>query len=95
MQVCRVLRAYYLSAQESASVAGNLLSHVTGDVTRKHPGFQAKEARLRVEEALGACLLPSLQLIPANPAVGQGIWEVLSLLPYEVSMIFSLLLFLY
>ncbi|KAI0514027.1 hypothetical protein KFK09_010060 [Dendrobium nobile] len=82
-KVCRVLRAYYLSAQESASVAGNLLSHVTGDVTRKHPGFQAKEARLRIEEALGACLLPSLQLIPANPAVGQGIWEVLSLLPYE------------
>lgn len=33
---------------------------------------------------MGSCLLPSLQLIPGNPAVGQGIWEVLSLLPYEV-----------
>lgn len=46
-------------------------------------GARAKEAKLRVEEALGKCVLPSLQLIPANPAVGQVIWEVLSLLPYE------------
>jgi hypothetical protein len=26
-------------------------------------------------------------LIPANPAVGQEIWEVMSLLPYEVGLI--------
>ncbi|XP_073103404.1 THO complex subunit 2 isoform X2 [Elaeis guineensis] len=63
-KVCRVLRAYYLSAQELA-------------------GPRAKEAKLRVEEALGKCVLPSLQLIPANPAVGQVVWDVLSLLPYE------------
>ncbi|XP_008787914.2 THO complex subunit 2-like isoform X2 [Phoenix dactylifera] len=63
-KVCRVLRAYYLCAEELA-------------------GLRAKQAKLRVEEALGKCVLPSLQLIPANPAVGQVIWEVLSLLPYE------------
>ena len=45
---------------------------------------EAGTRRLRIEEALGTCLLPSLQLIPANPAVGQEIWEVMSLLPYEV-----------
>lgn len=38
----------------------------------------------RIEEALGSCLLPSLQLIPANPAVDMEIWGVLSLLTYEV-----------
>ncbi|CAD6214833.1 unnamed protein product [Miscanthus lutarioriparius] len=37
----------------------------------------------RIEEALGSCLFPSLQLIPANPAVDMEIWGVLSLLPYE------------
>ncbi|KAK8947300.1 hypothetical protein KSP39_PZI006604 [Platanthera zijinensis] len=82
-KVCRVLKAYYLSAQESLSVTGNLVSNVHGDVSSKHPFLRAKEARLKVEEALGTCLLPSLQLIPANPAIGQEIWEVLSLLPYE------------
>lgn len=41
----------------------------------------------RIEEALGSCLLPSLQLIPANPAVDMEIWGVLSLLPYEVRSI--------
>lgn len=50
----------------------------------KAPRMHLKEARLRVEEALGTCLLPSLQLVPANPAVGQEIWEVMCLLPYEV-----------
>lgn len=50
----------------------------------KVPRLHLKEARLRVEEALGTCLLPSLQLVPANPAIGQEIWEVMSLLPYEV-----------
>nr|GEX99051.1 THO complex subunit 2 isoform X1 [Tanacetum cinerariifolium] len=42
-----------------------------------------KEARLNIEEALGTCLLPLLELIPANLAVGQEIWVVLSILPYE------------
>lgn len=52
----------------------------------KVPRMHLKEARLRVEEALGTCLLPSLQLVPANPAVGQEIWEVMCLLPYEVRL---------
>ncbi|KAJ3678301.1 hypothetical protein LUZ60_002104 [Juncus effusus] len=43
-----------------------------------------KFREIRVTEALSSCLLPSLQLIPANPAIGQEIWEVLSLLSYEV-----------
>ncbi|KAI3700101.1 hypothetical protein L2E82_44717 [Cichorium intybus] len=73
-KVCRVLRGYYQSAVKSSSnLEGN------GTTSRLH----LKEARLNLEEALGACLLPSLQLIPANPAVGQEIWAVLSLLPYE------------
>ncbi|KAL5722007.1 THO complex subunit 2 [Ranunculus cassubicifolius] len=67
-KVCRVLRGYYLSALELSGSSGG----------------SSVQARLRVEEALGTCLLPSLQLIPANPAVGQEIWEVLSLLPYDV-----------
>ncbi|XP_044488002.1 THO complex subunit 2 isoform X2 [Mangifera indica] len=71
-KVCRVLRGYYVSALE--------LVNCDDDVPRQH----LKEARSRVEEALGTCLLPSLQLIPANPAVGQEIWEVMNLLPYEV-----------
>lgn len=53
----------------------------------RNPRLHLKEARTRLEEALGACLLPSLQLIPANPAVGQEIWEVMNLLPYEVGVI--------
>lgn len=53
------------------------------EVSRVH----LKEVRLRVEEALGTCLLPSLQLVPANPAVGHEIWEVMSLLPYEVDLL--------
>lgn len=44
-------------------------------------------AMSRIEEALRTCLLPSLQLVPANPAVGMEIWEVMSLLPYEVGLI--------
>lgn len=71
-----MLRAHYLSAQEHVGKPSELAS--------RDPRLRMKEARLRVEEALGTCLLPSLQLIPANPAVGQEIWEVLSLLPYEV-----------
>ncbi len=52
----------------------------------RDPRLRLKEARSRIEEALGTCLLPSLQLIPANPAVGQEIWEVMNLLPYEVGL---------
>ncbi|XP_057417817.1 THO complex subunit 2 isoform X2 [Lotus japonicus] len=81
-KVCRVLRGYYLSALELVNRGNGALnpqSHVTGS-----PHLHLKDARLRVEDALGACLLPSLQLIPANPAVGQEIWELMSLLPYEV-----------
>jgi THO complex subunit 2 len=78
MQVCRVLRSYYSAALASASSpVSNASDGVENDRRRK-------EARLRVEEALGACLLPSLQLLPANPAVGLEIWDVMSLLPYEV-----------
>ncbi|KAK7398843.1 hypothetical protein VNO78_10016 [Psophocarpus tetragonolobus] len=81
-KVCRALRGYFLSALE-------LVSHGNGALNFQlqvpgNPHLHLKEARLRVEDALGACLLPSLQLIPANPAVGQEIWELMSLLPYEV-----------
>lgn len=82
-KVCRVLRGYYLSARDlvgsgagafnSESLSGNRVPHL-----------HLNEAKLRIEDALGTSLLPSLQLIPANPAVGQEIWEVMSLLPYEV-----------
>ncbi|XP_043721403.1 THO complex subunit 2 [Telopea speciosissima] len=80
-KVCRVLRGYYLSAVELVAGGGATLC---GDRGSRDPRLHLKEARMRVEEALGTCLLPSLQLIPANPAVGQEIWEVMSLLPYEV-----------
>ncbi|CAI9096818.1 OLC1v1033039C1 [Oldenlandia corymbosa var. corymbosa] len=84
-KVCRVLRGYYLSALElstngDGAVSSNIV-HVGGN---RNPRLYLKDARLRIEGALGACLLPSLQLIPANPAVGQEIWELLNLLPYEV-----------
>lgn len=85
-QVCRVLRGYYLSALELVNCgdgSSNPEPHMDGN---RVPHQRLKEARLRVEEALGACLLPSLQLIPANPAVGQEIWEVMNLLPYEVGL---------
>ncbi|XP_076922275.1 THO complex subunit 2-like [Bidens hawaiensis] len=77
-KVCRVLRGYYLSALKCV-VSGDDINLSENRTPRLH----LKEARLNLEEALGACLLPSLQLIPANPAVGQEIWAVLSLLPYE------------
>uniref|UniRef100_A0A0D9V9I6 THO complex subunit 2 n=1 Tax=Leersia perrieri TaxID=77586 RepID=A0A0D9V9I6_9ORYZ len=64
-KVCKVLKAYYLSAKDSTRTSGVM------------------SPDSRVEEALGSCLLPSLQLIPANPAVDMEIWGVLSLLPYE------------
>ncbi|XP_019437447.1 PREDICTED: THO complex subunit 2-like isoform X2 [Lupinus angustifolius] len=74
-KVCRVLRGYYLSALE-------LVSRRDGGALNPH--LHLKDARLRVDDALGTCLLPSLQLIPANPAVGHEIWELMNLLPYEV-----------
>ncbi|KAF3432078.1 hypothetical protein FNV43_RR26817 [Rhamnella rubrinervis] len=83
-KVCRVLRGYYLSAlQLVSSGEGNLNSEAESGGNRV-PRLHLKDASSRIEEALGTCLLPSLQLIPANPAVGQEIWEVMSLLPYEV-----------
>ncbi|KAG6738584.1 hypothetical protein POTOM_058204 [Populus tomentosa] len=83
-KVCRVLRGYYMSALElvdSGDGAQNGELLIPGN---RVPRLHLREARSRVEEALGACLLPSLQLVPANPAVGQEIWEVMNLLPYEV-----------
>ncbi|KAI4379074.1 hypothetical protein MLD38_005413 [Melastoma candidum] len=83
-KVCRVLRGYYQSALELLGKDAKALppSFLNGE--NKVPRLHLKEARLRVEEALGTCLLPSLQLVPANPAIGQEIWEVMNLLPYEV-----------
>lgn len=90
-QVCRVLRRYYQSAQELHDISsGGLAEFNDGE---RDPRLQLKEAKLRIEEALGTCVLPSLQLIPANPAVGQGIWELMSLLPYEVIALFCSLSF--
>lgn len=84
-KVCRVLRGYYSSAIEFVnSVESGPNPELVMPAGNRVPHLHLKEARLRIEEALGTCLLPSLQLIPANPAVGQGIWEVMNLLPYEV-----------
>ncbi|XVE91824.1 hypothetical protein REPUB_Repub01dG0045100 [Reevesia pubescens] len=83
-KVCRVLRGYYLSAIELAANANGASNGETVANGYRNPRLHLKEARSRVEETLGACLLPSLQLVPANPAVGQEIWEVMNLLPYEV-----------
>lgn len=74
-QVCRVLKAYYLSSKDSTRAASVV------------------PPESRIEEALGSCLLPSLQLIPANPAVDMEIWGVLSLLPNEVCHIISFLFY--
>ncbi|XP_068661475.1 THO complex subunit 2-like isoform X2 [Aristolochia californica] len=82
-KVCRVLRGYYLSAKELVSSGSGAIVR-EGSLGTREPRLVLKEAWMRVEEALGTCLLPSLQLIPANPAVGQEIWELMSLLPYEV-----------
>ncbi|TQE00329.1 hypothetical protein C1H46_014056 [Malus baccata] len=68
----------FYTPQYSGSLYGEA-KHVSRQDTE-----QLTEARSRIEEALGTCLLPSLQLVPANPAVGQEIWEVMNLLPYEV-----------
>ncbi|KAK9750246.1 hypothetical protein RND81_02G181900 [Saponaria officinalis] len=81
-KVCRVLKAYYLSALELVGKGDGTPIAVGG--VNIVPRLHLREARSRIEEALGTCLLPSLQLVPANPAVGQEIWEVMRLLPYEV-----------
>ncbi|GMH01955.1 hypothetical protein Nepgr_003794 [Nepenthes gracilis] len=83
-KVCKVLRGHYLTALKISGHMTGGFKPDSGGSGNHVPGMNLKEARSRIEEALGSCLLPSLQLIPANPAVGHGIWEVLSLLPYEV-----------
>ncbi|XP_058182779.1 THO complex subunit 2 isoform X3 [Rhododendron vialii] len=83
-KVCRVLKGYYLSAIERVRCSDGSFDPESGSGVNGTPRLHLKEARLRIEEALGTCLLPSLQLTPANPAVGQEIWEVMNLLPYEV-----------
>ncbi|XP_057960883.1 THO complex subunit 2 [Malania oleifera] len=83
-KVCRVLRGYYLSAVEHLDACDGAWNPKPGAGGNWTPRLHLKEARARIEEALGTCLLPSLQLIPANPAVGQEIWEVMNLLSYEV-----------
>lgn len=85
MQTTRVLRAYFLCALELVSDANGAFCTHTVSVENLNPRLHLKDARLKIEEALGTCLLPSLQLIPANPAIGQEIWELMSLLPYEVA----------
>ncbi|KAL8105802.1 THO complex subunit 2 isoform X3 [Apium graveolens] len=82
-KVCRVLRGYYLSALELSKSGDGAFKSDNAPLLNKAPRMHLRDARLRIEEALGSCLLPSLQMIPANPAVGQEIWEVLNLLPYE------------
>ncbi|CAM9002540.1 unnamed protein product [Rhodiola kirilowii] len=82
-KVCRVLRSHYLSALEKNALNEDMDSEAIAEQNRLSR-LRLREARFRVEEALGKCLLPSLQFIPANPAVGQEIWEVMALLPYEV-----------
>uniref|UniRef100_A0A6M2EWN4 THO complex subunit 2 n=1 Tax=Populus davidiana TaxID=266767 RepID=A0A6M2EWN4_9ROSI len=83
-KVCRVLRGYYMSALELVDSGDGALNGESLITRNRVLRLHLREGRSMVEEALGACLLPSLQLVPANPAAGQEIWEVMSLLPYEV-----------
>ncbi|KAH8491620.1 hypothetical protein H0E87_023662 [Populus deltoides] len=83
-KVCRVLRGYYMSALELVDSGDGALNGESLIPRNRVLRLHLREGRSMVEEALGACLLPSLQLVPANPAAGQEIWEVMSLLPYEV-----------
>lgn len=89
-----MLRVYHLSALQLVNSGEGNPSSETYSVVNRAPRLHLKEARSRIEEALGTCLLPSLQLIPANPAVGQEIWEVMNLLPYEVGFTKVFYLFL-
>ena len=68
-KVCRVLRGYYSSVLALVASYEGTSSQDGGVGDRRDPRLRLKEARLNVEEALGTCLLPSLQLIPTNPAV--------------------------
>lgn len=79
-----MLKGYYLSALELVGSGEAVVNSELVNDVNQDPRLHLKEARSRIEEALATCLLPSLQLIPANPAVGQEIWEVMNLLPYEV-----------
>ncbi|RZC74870.1 hypothetical protein C5167_050352 [Papaver somniferum] len=82
-KVCRVLRGYYLSALELVNCSGGPVSLASTTAGIRDPNQHLRVAKAKVEDALGTCILPSLQLIPANPAVGQEIWELMCLLPYE------------
>jgi THO complex subunit 2 len=85
-KVCRVLRGYYEATLAHSTLVSN--SQDDGEIEKgdvRQAEKEKAEAASQLEEALGACLLPSLQLLPANPAVGLAIWEVMTLLPYEVS----------
>lgn len=83
------MKGYYLSALEHVRSGDGSFDPESVSGVNGTPRLHLKEARLRIEEALGTCLLPSLQLTPANPAVGQEIWEVMNLLPYEVDILSS------
>lgn len=83
-KICRVLRGYFSSAISYSASQSSGTHQEAGEIERRDGRLYLKEARLRTEEALGNCLLPSLQLLPANPAIGLELWEVMSLLPYEV-----------
>lgn len=84
-KVCRVLRGYYQAAlSDAAHPFLTASAQSNGQIEKRHPRQALMEARMHVEEVLGASLLPSLQLLPANPAVGLAIWDVMCLLPYEV-----------
>jgi THO complex subunit 2 len=86
LQVCRVLQGYYQAALADATQPFLTSSaQINGQIEKRHPRQLLKEASMHVEEVLGASLLPSLQLLPANPAVGLAIWDVMCLLPYEVT----------
>ncbi|XP_024388621.1 THO complex subunit 2 isoform X2 [Physcomitrium patens] len=83
-KVCRVLQGYYQAALSDVAYSTSMaIGQSNGQTEKRHPRELLKEARMHVEEVLGASLLPSLQLLPANPAVGLAIWDVMSLLPYE------------
>ncbi|GMI75251.1 EMBRYO DEFECTIVE 2793 [Hibiscus trionum] len=59
-KVCRVLRSYYLSALELVANADGALNGETVASGDRNPHLHLKEASSRIEETLGACLLPSL-----------------------------------
>ncbi|KAI3847949.1 hypothetical protein MKX03_017474 [Papaver bracteatum] len=83
-KVCRVLRGYYLSALELVkNCSGGPVSVASTTAGIRDPNQHLRVAKAKVEVALGTCILPSLQLIPANPAVAQEIWDLMCLLPYE------------